>query len=92
MMWFGITMFLNPLVMIFRVLPAVGRLASGVVGAAAAVIALILSTVTILISMVLHSWLAIVIALIVAAVLFGGYFRRLRAKDAGASPMATPAV
>lgn len=81
LMWIGMMLFINPLITLFNVLPVLGRLSSSVIGLASAVLALILTTITVLISMALHSMLGLILSLVIGLVLVGFYFKRLKTKE-----------
>lgn len=69
MMWIGLMLLFEPLSTLLDVVPVFGSLSRGVVGVASFMVALILSVVTILVSMVLHN---IVVLIIVLALAIGG--------------------
>jgi hypothetical protein len=68
MMWIGLSMILGPLSVLVDVLPLLGSISKSLVGFATFIVALVLSTVTILISIVFHN----VVALIFAVLIVGG--------------------
>lgn len=84
MMWIGLQMIAGPLSTLLDILPFLGSTSRFVVGAGAFVVALALSAVTIVISMILHS----IIALIVVAVLVigGVMFLKSRKKAVATVP------
>ena len=68
MMWIGMTMVFAPLHGIMDILPFMGRVSRGLVGCITFPVALVLSTIAILISMLLHS----IVAMIVVTLILGG--------------------
>ena len=66
MMWMSLTLFIEPLGVVLDVVPFLGNFTRGIVGASAFIIAFCLSTITILISMLLHNLIALAIAIAVA--------------------------
>lgn len=80
MMWFGLQAVLGPLSTMFDILPFLGGLSRAAVGGVTLLIALVLSAVTIVISAVVHSIVALII---VAALVLGAiFFLRSRKKNA----------
>jgi len=65
MMWIGLSMLFGPLSVLLDVVPFFGKLSRGIVGLATFLVALVLSGVTILISMILHNVIAIVVSVVV---------------------------
>lgn len=84
MMWIGLQMVAGPLSTILDVLPFLGSTSRAVVGAAAFAVALVLSTVTIIISAILHSIVALIVvaALVIGAIIF----LKMRKKTAVPAP------
>lgn len=68
MMWIGMTMVFAPLHGIMDIIPFMGSVSRGLVGCVTFPVALILSAITILISMLLHS----IVAMVVITLLLGG--------------------
>jgi hypothetical protein len=89
MMWIGLSTVLAPLSVMADVLPMLGGLSRSIVGAITFVIALVLSGVTILISMLLHNVVALVIAVIV---IVGVFFIVLNRKKNATSGMKMPPI
>lgn len=82
MMWVGLGMILGPLSVLVDVLPLLGSLSKSIVGFVTFIVALVLSTVTILISIVFHN----VVALVLAVLIIGGItFTILNSKKATAT-------
>jgi hypothetical protein len=83
MMWIGMTMVFAPLHGIMDILPFMGKVSRGLVGCITFPIALVLSAITIVISMLLHSILAMVIVTLILGGL--GFFAWKRKQaEAGA--------
>ncbi len=68
MMWIGMTMVFAPLHGVMDILPFMGKVSRGLVGCITFPVALVLSTIAILISMLLHS----IVAMIVVTLIIGG--------------------
>lgn len=66
MMWFGLAIALEPISTILDFIPLFGNISRGIAGTAAFIIAFVLSSITILVSMLLHNPIALIIAIIVA--------------------------
>ena len=65
MMWFGLSSFLGPISVLLDVVPMFGSISRSLIGFITFLVALVLSVLTILISMILHNiWALIVLALI----------------------------
>jgi hypothetical protein len=79
MMWMGLTMFFGPINAVLDVVPILGSVGRGIVSFVMFIIALILSVVTILISMIAHNLIALIIALVI--IIGGGIFLLRRAKQ-----------
>ena len=77
MMWMGLTLFIEPIGVVLDVIPFLGNFTRGIVGASALIIAFCLSTITILISMLLHNLIALAIAVVVA-IIAGLVLRQLK--------------
>ncbi len=86
MMWFGLLMMTGPLSTILDVLPFLGSASRFVIGLMTFPIALVLSLVTILISIIAHNVIALIIVL--ALVLGGGFLLYNRKRAAPAAPPA----
>jgi hypothetical protein len=71
MMWIGLSMLFGPITAVLDVLPFLGNIAEGMIGAVTFVVAFILSAITILISIILHN---ILVMIIVLALLVGGIY------------------
>lgn len=71
-MWMGLLLIFKPLTVAFEALPLISKLGKSAVSAVTFLAALILTTVTTLISMVLHNPFGV--ALIIIAIVAGGYF------------------
>jgi hypothetical protein len=65
MMWIGLSMFFGPINAVLDVLPILGSVGRGIVSFVMFFVALILSLVTILISMIAHNLIALIITLVV---------------------------
>jgi hypothetical protein len=85
MMWFGLQAVAGPLSTALDVLPFLGSTSRFIVGAASFVIALVLSAITIIISAILHS----LIALVVVGVVIIGVLIYLKSKKKAAPAMPT---
>lgn len=86
MMWIGLSMMLGPIGVLADVLPILGTISRSLVGLITFIVALVLSSVTILISMLLHNVVAVVLAVLVV---IGAVFFFLKNKKPGA-PAAPP--
>ncbi len=91
MMWIGLTMILAPLSVVMDVLPMLGTLSRSLVGVVTFVVALVLSGVTILVSMLFHNVVALVIAIVVVSGLVF-FILNSRKKTAGPSGPPSPTV
>ena len=83
MMWIGMTMVFAPLHGIMDILPFMGKVSRGLVGCITFPVALILSTIAIVISMLLHS----IVAMILVTAIIGGvgfFFWKKKQAAAGA--------
>jgi len=89
MMWIGLTTVLGPISVMADFLPMLGGLSRSIIGVITFVIALVLSSVTILISMLLHNVVAIVIAV---AVIGGATFMILNRKKGASSGIKMPPI
>lgn len=67
MMWFGLSSLFAPISVLLDVVPAFGSLSRGIIGAITFISAAILSILTIIVSMILHSLLAVIITVVIAA-------------------------
>ena len=89
MMWAGLGSVLAPLNVILDFLPMLGGLSRSLTGAITFVAALVLSAVTILISMIFHSLIAVVVA-VVAALAIG--FMIMQQKKSASSGVKLPPI
>jgi hypothetical protein len=71
MMWIGLTSILAPLSVILDVLPFLGSLSRTIISAIMFLVALVLSSITILISMVFHNIFALIITLLIVFAILG---------------------
>lgn len=81
-MWFGLMLFFEPVSTLFDILPIFGSLSRGIIAVASFVVALALSVVTIIISLVVHNIVAliIVVGIIIALAIFGlKYWKKMKA-------------
>jgi len=71
-MWLGLTVMLNPIAMIFNILPPLEKIGRGAIALFALVVAVVLSSLTVLVSMIAHNplMLAAVIALGIAGIVW----------------------
>lgn len=86
LMWFGLMSVFGPLATLLDILPVFGSTTRFLVGLVTFPIALVLSAVTIIVSMILHNLIAVIIAVLVVAGLVIWYFKNKRAKMS-AAPM-----
>lgn len=86
MMWFGMSMMLAPITAFLNVLPFLGSLGGWAIGGITFVIALVLSAVTIIISLIAHNLIALII--ILALILGGIYMLGQRAQSRQPTPAA----
>lgn len=68
LMWIGLSSILGPISAILDVLPFLGRVGRGLIGVITFIIALVLSIITILISMIFHNTIALILLVIIAIV------------------------
>jgi hypothetical protein len=81
MMWLGLTLFFGPLNEILDVLPFLGKASRFLIGLVSFPVALVLSIITILISMVAHNiWLLIAVLVIIAGLISYKKFAGQKAK------------
>ena len=92
MMWIGLTLVLGPFSTFLDFLPMLGSLSSSLISAVTFVIALVLSGVTILISMIFHSAIAVAIFLILAVVGIAYGINSSKQKKANSSTAPLPNV
>ncbi|MFC1639109.1 TMEM43 family protein [Patescibacteria group bacterium] len=85
LMWFGLSLVLGPISVLLDVLPFLGRVSRAAVGLLTFVVSLVLTTLTIVVSRLLHSPIAILISLAVAAVLVVVLVKRFK-KEPEAAP------
>lgn len=68
LMWIGLSLIFGPISAILDVLPFLGSVGRGLIGVITFIIALVLSIITILISMVFHNTIALIVLVIIAIV------------------------
>ena len=87
MMWIGLSMFFGPINAVLDVLPFLGNVSRTLIGIAMFVVALILSLITIVVSMIAHNIIALIITLVI---IIGGavLIASLRKKKGGAKAAA----
>jgi hypothetical protein len=87
MMWIGLTMFFGPINAVLDVLPFLGNVSRTLIGIAMFIVALVLSLITIVISMIAHNIIALIITLVI---IIGGVLliATLRKKKGGAKAAA----
>ncbi|MGB3341149.1 MAG: TMEM43 family protein [bacterium] len=68
LMWIGLSLVFGPISAILDVLPFLGNVGRGLIGVITFVVALILSVITILISMIFHNTIALILLVIIAIV------------------------
>jgi len=79
LMWGGMMAMFGPISVVLDVLPIFGSISRGLIGAVTFVVALVLSVAMIIFSMIVHSWIAmLVIMLVLAGLLAGGVFLFLK--------------
>ncbi|MEO0107110.1 MAG: TMEM43 family protein [candidate division WOR-3 bacterium] len=78
LMWIGLNLILGPIGAILDILPFLGNLSRGIIGVITFLVALVLSIVTILISMIFHNLVALIIFIIVVVALIFLLRRRKR--------------
>jgi hypothetical protein len=89
MMWIGLAALMGPISVILDFLPFLGGLSRNLIGAVTFVVALVLSAVTILISMVFHNVVALVVVLVVVV---GGAVWFVMQKKAQAGGVKAPPI
>lgn len=90
MMWIGLTMFFGPINAVLDVLPFLGDVGRMIIGFVMFIVALVLSIITIIISMIAHNIIALIITLVI---IIGGvvaFSMMRRKKKEGAGPGAPP--
>jgi len=80
LMWMGLTALFGPFTTLLDILPILGSLGRGVVGAVMFVVAFVLSIITILVSMILHNIVALIVLLALSLVGIGFAVNILRKK------------
>lgn len=83
MMWVGLSSVLAPLNVILDFLPMLGGLSRSLTGAITFVVALVLSAVTILISMIFHSLVAVAVAVVAALAIGYMVMQQKKAQSSG---------
>lgn len=83
MMWFGLMLIAEPLGIFLDFFPWLGNIFRGISGIATFGISLILWSITVIISILLHNLIALAIAVIVALLVWGGIKRFVLRPDAG---------
>jgi hypothetical protein len=68
LMWIGLSLILGPISAFLDVLPFLGKVGRGLIGVITFVIALVLSLITILISMIFHNTIALILLIIIVIV------------------------
>lgn len=86
MMWFGLSMLFGPISVILDFLPIFGSISRSLIGGISFLVALVLSIVTILVSMVLHSLTAVLIALAIAIIVMFLGIKAMKKKRAPLEP------
>ena len=81
MMWFGLMLFFGPINALLDIVPFLGSAGRFLIGIAMFPVALVLSTVTIILSIIAHS--PILLALFIVALTAGAYFLYQKKKKAG---------
>jgi len=85
LMWIGLMSLSGPVSVLLDVLPIFGTISRGLIGAVAFGISLLLSSVTIVVSMFLHSLVAMVVALVLTIAALIVYFVMLKKKKVAAT-------
>ena len=80
MMWFGLMALFGPISVLLDILPIFGSLSRSLIGIMTLAISLILAIVTILVSMVLHNFIALIIALVVTVIAMVIFFIVIKKK------------
>ena len=68
MMWFGLSMAAEPISVVLDVIPFFGDISRSITGTATLLVAFVLSSITIIVSMLLHNLVALAIAIVVAVI------------------------
>jgi len=80
LMWVGLTALFGPFTTLLDIIPILGSLGRGVVGAVMFVVALVLAAITIVVSMIIHNIVALIIVIILALAGLGYSMNILRKK------------
>jgi hypothetical protein len=81
MMWFGLMLFFGPINALLDIVPFLGSAGRFLIGIAMFPVALVLSTITVLLSIIAHS--PILLSLFIVGLVAGGYFLYQRKKKGG---------
>jgi len=81
MMWIGLSMFFGPINAVLDVLPILGSVGRGIVSFVMFFVALILSVVTVLVSMIAHNLIALIITLVIIITVGIVLLRRAKKKS-----------
>ena len=81
LMWMGLAMISGPVSVFLDLVPIAGRISRSLVGFASFLISAVLSTVTIIVSLIVHSWIALIITILLLA---GGIVYYLKSKKKAA--------
>lgn len=68
MMWCGLSMAASPISVVLDVIPLFGDISSSITGTATLLVAFVLSSIAIIVSMLLHNLVALAIAIVVAVI------------------------
>jgi hypothetical protein len=88
LMWFGLSALFGPISVLLDVLPIFGAISRSVIGVITFLVALVLTIVTILVSMIAHNLIALIIALVVTVGAIIAFFVILKNKKKASGGMA----
>jgi hypothetical protein len=92
LMWFGLSALFGPISVLLDFLPIFGTISRSVIGVITFLVALVLTIVTILVSMITHSLIALIIALVVTVGAIITFFVMFKNKRKASGVMATATV
>jgi hypothetical protein len=90
LMWFGLLALFGPISVIMDFLPIFGAISRSLIGVITFLVAFVLTSMTILVSMLLHSFIGLIIALIITIGAIITFFVILENKRAAMVPAAVP--
>jgi hypothetical protein len=89
LMWFGLSALFGPINVLLDILPIFGAISRSVIGVITFLVALVLTIVTILVSMIAHNLIALIIALVITIGAIIAFFVMWKNKKKASGVMAT---